>query len=86
MVSLINYFKTKKNELTNIIQNLDNTCKEKSLDKKYYELFSKENPLVEDIGEFEQFLDKHVTSSDAKVNLLIYTIDSNILNYKGIKS
>ena len=86
MLGLINYFKMNKIELSNIIQELDNICKEKSLDKKYFEIFSKENPMVNEIDEFEQFLDKHALTSDEKINLLIYVVNSNVLNYKGMKS
>ena len=86
MLSLINYFKMNKIEVSNKIQELDAICKEKSLNKKYYEIFSKENPLVEDVKEFEEFLDKHMTTSDEKIDLLMYTINNNVLNYKGIKS
>jgi hypothetical protein len=86
MLRLINYFKTNKMELANIIQKLDNKCKEKSLNKKYYELFNRENPLIEDLGEFSEFLNKYVTESDDKIDILTYVINNNLLNYKGIKS
>lgn len=86
MLKLINYFKTSKIELSNRIQELESICKEKTLNKKYYEIFSKTNPLVEDIDEFKDFLDKHTIGDDEKINLLVYTINNNVLHYEGINN
>lgn len=86
ILELINYFKRNKSELTLEIQELERVCHEKELNKKYYELFIDENPLVSDVKEFEEFLDSHSITDDEKINLLVYTIKSNVLNYQEQKS
>lgn len=83
---MIQYFKECKEKLGTEIEELESLCSEKKLDKKYFEIFSDENPFVTDVLEFESFLDKRVTDNEQKKNILIYTINSNILNYCGKKS
>ena len=86
ILSLINYFKMNKSELLENIQNLEKLCHEKEIEKKYYDIFVSEKPLVDDVSEFREFIDKHVVDDDEKINLLIYTINSNMEMYKGKKS
>ena len=86
VLNLINYFKLLKSELTVVIQDLEKVCQEKKLEKKYYEIFSNDNPFVYDVSEFKEFLKKHTMSDDEMINILIYTINSNILNYQGMKN
>lgn len=86
VLGLINYFKMNKGELTTEIQELESVCREKELNKKYYELFSEEKPFVNDVVEFEEFLDKHVISDEEKINLLVYVIKNNVLNYQEQES
>ena len=83
IANLINYFKTSKTELSSEISSLESVCDEKKIEKKYYDLFLASKPMVEDISEFEQFLKKHVTINEDRINLLIYTINSNLVNYQN---
>ena len=83
---LINYFKMNKSELSAEITDLERVCQEKKTEKKYYDLFEENNPLIEDIGEFEDFLQKHTITSDDRIDLLVYTIKSNLNNYQRGKN
>lgn len=84
--NLINYFKDCKEKLNTEILELEDVCAEKKLDKKYYELFSKENPFVTDVSEFTSFLEKRALDDEQRINMLIYTINSNMLAYTGKKN
>lgn len=80
---LINYFKTSKVELTSEITNLESVCNKKKIEKKYYDLFMDNSPLIEDVSEFESFLKDHTTTNEERINLLIYAINSNVINYEN---
>ena len=86
ILGLINYFKNDKNELLTDIQNLEKICREKEIEKKYFDILTSANPLVDDVLEFREFLDKHVVNDEEKVNILLYTINNNVINYKGKRS
>lgn len=86
ILGLINYFKNDKSDLLTDIQNLEKICREKEIEKKYYDIFTSTNPLVEDVMEFREFLDKHVVNDEEKVNILLYTIDNNVINYREKRS
>lgn len=85
ILKLIDYFKVSKNQLAGEIQSLEMVCNEKELEKKYFELLSTESPEIQDVLEFEEFLNKHVINDEEKIDLLIYTIKSNVLNYRAKK-
>ena len=86
ILGLINYFKNDKSELLINIQNLEKICREKEIEKKYFDIFTSTEPLVDDILEFREFLDKHVVNDEDKVNILLYTINHNVMNYKEKRS
>ncbi len=78
---LINYFKKMKEELILEVSELKVVYTDKSLNKKYFEIFSTDNPFVYDAKEFRELLDKQMLTDEDKVNLLVYTIKNNINNY-----
>lgn len=78
---LINYFKKKYEELALDVADLKVVCDTKKINKKYLEIFKEENPVISDTVEFRNFLDNQELSSEDKINLLIYTIKSNINSY-----
>ena len=80
--SIIDYFKECKSRLVTETQDLEKLCREKELDKKYYDAFSDSNPYIEDIKEFEEFMQKHEMDEDDKINILIYAIKNNALRYE----
>ncbi len=82
ILGLINYFKITKTSLVSEIGELERVCHDKTLEKKYYEIFNEPSPFVSDVNEFMEFLDKHAISDDERINLLIYTIKSNVSEYK----
>lgn len=84
--NLIDYFKKCQKELNEEIIELEKEVLEKQLDKKYYEIFSTENPFVSDIQEFTGFLEKRSVDAEQRIKMLIYTINSNMLGYEGKKS
>ena len=86
ILGLINHFKMSKSQLVTEIQELEQVCYEKELDKKYYEIFNENVPFVENVEEFRNFLDRHTMSVEEKIDLLIYTINSNVANYQGKNS
>lgn len=83
---LIDYFKANKSELSAEIIDLDKVCQEKKIEKKYYDLFAEESPLVENITEFKDFIQKHTVTSDDRIDLLIHAIKSNLDNYQKGKN
>lgn len=86
ILGLINSFKNDKNDLLIDIQNLEKICREKEIEKKYYDIFTNEKPFIEDVLEYRDFIDKHVINDEEKINLLIYTINNNVINYKEGRS
>ena len=82
---IIAFFKLHKAELLVEISELTEICERKETEKKYSEILSNSNPLVEDIDEFTRFLNGHGLNSDDIINVLYSTIHSNIVNY-GIKN
>lgn len=83
---LINYFKKMEEELALSVSELEVVCNEKSLNKKYYEIFNSECPVVDNTEEFRELIDKQELTNSEKINLLIYTINSNLNSYLGRKS
>ena len=85
ILSLINYFKMYKSELNSEIQELEEICRNKEMDKKYYELLKEDNPFILDIKEYIEFVNKHTMNDNEKINLLKYAIKSNVANYQEQK-
>ena len=82
---IIEYFKLHKAELIVEIQELTGICEKKELEKKYYDMLSCPNPLIENIKEFIEFLRTHGIKDEEIVNILYSTIHDNIVNY-GLKN
>lgn len=82
---IIEYFKLHKAELIVEIQELDNLCAKKELEKKYYDILSSPTPLVEDNKEFVEFLKEHGLLDEEIVSVLYSTISNNVINY-GLKN
>ena len=82
LVGIVNYFKRQKEELTNNVNNLELECEEKKLNKKYYDIFNSDKPLINDVDEFNNFLDKQKVSKDDRVKILFYVIKNNVDEYK----
>lgn len=83
ILELINYFKEKKGQLSKEIQELEQVCEEKKLCKKYFEILNNDQPFIRDVFEFEEVLDRYATSSEEKINVLLYVINSNVINYQN---
>ena len=82
MERLINYFKNLKERLSFKVSELQTVCMDKEMNKKYYEILSSENPVVNDANEFRNILDKQNLSDDEKISLLVYILKNNVSNYK----
>lgn len=80
--NILEYFKLCKASLIVETQDLEKICKEKEIEKKYYDIFSKNDFLISDIKEFKDFLDKHDISNNDKINILIDAIDGNLKEYR----
>ncbi len=78
---LINYFKKWREDLLLKVAELEITCSDKKMNKKYLEIFEKENPVITDVDEFSEFLEKQELSDDNKISLLVYTIKNNVSFY-----
>ena len=64
---------------------LNGMCEKKEIEKKYYDILSCPNPLIEDVKEFVDFLNNHGINSEELVNILYSTIHDNVVNY-GLKN
>ena len=82
---IMEYFKLHKAELVVEIQRLTDSCEKKEIEKKYYDILSCPNPLIENIKEFVDFLRDHGIKDEEIVNILYNTIHDNIVNY-GLKN
>ena len=78
---IVEYFKLHKAELTVEINELTSECEKKEIEKKYYDILSCPNPLIEDVKEFVTFLREHNIKDDEIINILYNTIHDNIVNY-----
>lgn len=78
---IVEYFKLYKAELIVETGELEKECQEKEIAKKYYNIFSSTNPFVDDIKEFNSFLDKYELEDEIKINILMYTLENNIREY-----
>jgi len=79
---VIEYFKLHKAELIVEIEELKNICKEKELEKKYYDIFSNPYPRVDNVKEFVELLNTHEFSKEDIVNILYETVENNIVSYR----
>lgn len=79
---IIEYFKLYKAELIVEIQELNGICSKKDIEKKYYDLLSCPNPLVEDAKEFVEFMREHSISDDEIIDILYTIIRDNNINYE----
>ena len=82
---IIEYFKLHKAELIVVIQDLTDSCAKKEVDKKYYDLLSCPNPLIDDTKEFVDFLRNHNMKDEEIIDILYSTIHDNMVNY-GLKN
>lgn len=83
---VIEFFKLRKAELMVEIQELKDTCDKKELEKKYYDILSSTNPLVDNVDEFKTILNGYDLTDEDKIEILVSVINSNITNYeKGNK-
>ena len=80
---IIDYFKIYKADLIVGIQELNDKCQRKTVEKKYHDILTSSNPYVEDINEFRELLDTHDIGIEDKINILVDTIKNNILNYES---
>lgn len=80
--SIIEYFKSYKAQLALEMQDLSITCETKELEKKYYDILSSPNPLVENIHEFVSFMKKHDIKNEEIITILYSTIYNNMVNYE----
>lgn len=83
---LINYFKKLKEKLSLEVSELQVVCEEKELNKKYYEILSKDNPVVNDASEFRNLLDRQELSDSDKIDLLVFVLKNNVNSYLGKNS
>ena len=79
---IVEYFKLHKAELTVEIKELTDACDRKEIEKKYYDILSCPNPLIEDGKEFVDFLKEHDIKDDEIISILYSTIRDNIVNYR----
>lgn len=82
LMSIIDYFKNRKSSLLTSISDLEDSCKGKRIEKKYYDLLKDNNSYIENIDEYTDFLNNHVVSDDDRMNLLIHAIENNLAVYK----
>ena len=80
--SIIEYFKSYKAQLALEIQDLSMVCSTKELEKKYYDVLSCPNPLVEDVHEFVSFMRDHNLKNEEIITILYSTIHDNMVNYE----
>ena len=78
---IIEYFKLYKAELMVGIKNLEESCAKKEIEKKYYNILKEENPFNKDVDEFRELLDNHSVPNNDKIEILLYTINSNGKKY-----
>lgn len=79
---IVDYFKLHKAELIVEIQELSTSCEKQEIEKKYYDILSCPNPLIENGDEFVDFMKNHGLNENSIVNILYQTIHDNIVNYK----
>lgn len=82
----IHYFKKRKEELMLQVSELKDICDNKELNKKYYEILSNDNSMVNDVTEFRKFLDNQQLYDEEKVDLLVYILKKNVNSYLGKNS
>ena len=63
------------------IQELKETCKEKEVEKKYYDIFTSSKPRVENVKEFKELMNKEGLSNEDIINIMYETIKNNIISY-----
>ncbi len=83
IANLLDYFKKWQEELKNDVTSLEVVCDEKTINKKYLDVFKKENPVVYDVDEFSNFIEKQELSNKDKIDILVYIINSNLNDYLG---
>ena len=81
--SIIDFFKMHKADLIVGIQELNDKCQKKSVEKKYHDILSSSNPYIEDVSEFKELLDTHDIEIEDKINILVDTIKNNMLKYES---
>ena len=78
---IVEYFKLYKAELIVETAEEEKQCREKEMDKKYYDIFSNSEPFVDDVEEFNTFVEKLDLSSEDIINLLVFTLENNVSRY-----
>ena len=86
IMNIIDYFKECKVRLIEEINELEAVCKEKKLEKKYYNILSSDNPYISDTEEFTKFLSEHEINDTDEIEILMYIISNNVLNYNEKRS
>ncbi len=80
--SIIDYFKLHKSELILEVTELEKECDKKELDKKYYDILSCPNPLIENTNEYIEIMKNHGLNEEEIINALYMQIHYNITNYE----
>ena len=79
---IVEFFKWHKAELIDEINELSSICEKKEIEKKYYDILSCPNPLVEDSKEFVDFMNDHGLDNQEIIKILYRIIHDNIVNYE----
>ena len=80
--NILDYFKKCKSSLIMETLDMEKICQKKEIEKKYYDVFSNPYPFIENVSEFENFIDEHDISGKDKIDILIYAIKNNALKYE----
>ncbi len=81
---IIEFFKLHKAELIVETNELSGICEKKEKEKRYYDVLSCPNPLIENSKEFVEFMKEHGLSDEEIIKILYSTIYDNVVNY-GLK-
>ena len=79
---ILDYFKLHKSELIVDINDIGNECEKKEKEKKYYDILSCPNPLIENIPEYIEFMKNHGLNNEEIIDILYSTIHDNMINYE----
>ena len=80
--TIINYLKITRDKINEVVKELEDSCVNMNLNKKYFMLLNEKNPFIEDIDEFIYLLDKENLTLDDKNKIIAFIIKSNVSNYK----
>lgn len=80
--TLINYLKVTRDKISDHASVLEKECNDMKLNKKYYEILNCDKPLVLEVDEFVDLLNKENITDYEKKEILSYIIKSNVDNYR----